>query len=155
MDDLQFYILFYDSSVISGRWMIDERLCAMEPCLWPKRSLPQAGLEPGTARSAGQYFTQGATMAPIRGQILSDNEKDFIATFHYHPFNCLYCWKGCSMLRLLCQNKNSKQAISLFTIYSSKSVNVTFFSLIRFHFLYKETLRLQYFLLWYSRHLIY
>ena len=44
MDDLGFYLLFNSISVISGRWTDDdERLCAMEPRLQLKRSLPQAG----------------------------------------------------------------------------------------------------------------
>ena len=35
MDDLQFYVLFNSLSVISGQWEVDnERLCAMELCLW-------------------------------------------------------------------------------------------------------------------------
>ena len=44
MDDLQFYILFNSISVISGRWEIDnERLCAMELCLWLRRFCPERG----------------------------------------------------------------------------------------------------------------
>ena len=53
MDDLPFYFLFNSISVISGRWLDDnERLWAMEPCLWLERFPPQAGIEPRTARSA-------------------------------------------------------------------------------------------------------
>ena len=38
MDDLRFYDLFNSVSVISGRWEVDnERLCAMELCLWLRR----------------------------------------------------------------------------------------------------------------------
>ena len=55
MDDLQFFVLFKSVSVLSeGRMDDNERLCATEPRLRLKRSSPQAGLEPGTARSAGQ-----------------------------------------------------------------------------------------------------
>ena len=58
MDDLQCYILFNSISVISGQWMGDnEKLCATKPHLQLKRSSPQAGLKPGTARSAGQHLT--------------------------------------------------------------------------------------------------
>ena len=47
MDDLRFYILFNNISAISGRWLGgNERLCAVDPCLWLKRLQPQAGLEP-------------------------------------------------------------------------------------------------------------
>ena len=50
-----FTSFFNSVSVISGRWADDyERLCAMEPRLRLKRSLPQAGLELTTARSVGQ-----------------------------------------------------------------------------------------------------
>ena len=64
MDDL-LYILFNSVSVISGRWADDnERLCAMEPRLRLKRFPPQAGIEPGTARSVGQRFTHLGTGAP-------------------------------------------------------------------------------------------
>ena len=55
MDDLQFYVLFYSISVISGRWPGDnKKLCATESRLRLKRSVPLAVLEPGTARSVGQ-----------------------------------------------------------------------------------------------------
>ena len=58
MDDLQVYVIFNSISVISGRWSDDnERLCAMESRLRLKRSSPQAGLEPTTARSVGQSLT--------------------------------------------------------------------------------------------------
>ena len=58
MDDLRLYILFNNISVISGRWVGDyERLCAMEPRLRLKRPPDQAGLKPGTARSAGKHLT--------------------------------------------------------------------------------------------------
>ena len=51
MDGLQFYVLLNSVSVISGRWTDGyERLCAMESRLRLKRSPPQAGIEPGTAR---------------------------------------------------------------------------------------------------------
>ena len=56
MDDLRFCVLF--NSVISGRWTDDnERLFAMEPRLQLKRSPPQEGIEPGTARSISQHLT--------------------------------------------------------------------------------------------------
>ena len=58
MDDLPFYVLFNCISVISECWVGDnERLCAMEPHLRLKRSQPQMGLEPGTARSTGHCLT--------------------------------------------------------------------------------------------------
>ena len=51
----QFYVLFNNISIISGRWADDnERLCAMEPRLQLERAPPQAGLERGTARLVGQ-----------------------------------------------------------------------------------------------------
>ena len=54
-DGLGFYVIFNSSSVISGRYVGDnERLCATKPRVRLKRSSSQAGLEPGTARSAGQ-----------------------------------------------------------------------------------------------------
>ena len=48
----------FQQYVISGPWVDDnEKLCAMEPSLQLKRSLPQAGLEPGTASAVGQGLT--------------------------------------------------------------------------------------------------
>ena len=65
MDGLKFYVLLNSISVILRRWADDnERLCAMESRLRLKRSPPQAGIEPGTASSAGQRLTPGATGAP-------------------------------------------------------------------------------------------
>ena len=56
MDDLRLYVLFNSISVISGRWTDDnEMLCAIEPCLRLKRSLPQAGFELSTVRSVEDY----------------------------------------------------------------------------------------------------
>ena len=51
----EYLCLFYNSiSVISGQWAGDnQRMCAMEPRLQMKKSSPQAGLEPGAARSVG------------------------------------------------------------------------------------------------------
>ena len=58
MDDLQFYILFNSVSDISERWLgVEEKLCAVEPCLWLKRFLPQAGLKPGTIKFIVQRLT--------------------------------------------------------------------------------------------------
>ena len=55
MNDLRFYLLLNSISVISGRRLGNiERLCAMEPGLRLKKSLPQAGLKPRTAESADQ-----------------------------------------------------------------------------------------------------
>ena len=55
MNDLRFYLLLNSISVISGRRLgNNERLCAMEPRLRLKKFLPQAGLKPGTAKSADQ-----------------------------------------------------------------------------------------------------
>ena len=61
MDVLRFYVLFISNSVISGRWADnDERLCNV--CngipFTVEEISPQAGLEPGTARSVGQRLTQ-------------------------------------------------------------------------------------------------
>ena len=54
MDDLQFYVLFDSISVISKLWVGEnERRYAVETHLLLKRSLPQAELKPGTAKSAG------------------------------------------------------------------------------------------------------
>ena len=55
MNDLRFYLLLNSISVISGRRLGNiERLCAMEPRLRLKKSLPQALLKPRTAKSADQ-----------------------------------------------------------------------------------------------------
>ena len=55
MDGLRFYVDVNSISVISGRSVGDnKRLYAMEPRFCLKRSSPQVGLEPGSARSAGQ-----------------------------------------------------------------------------------------------------
>ena len=74
-DDLQFYILFNSNLAISGRWGYDnERLSAMEPCLPSKSSSPQAGLDPGTARSVGQYLTYRATGATSKSVITHNQQ---------------------------------------------------------------------------------
>ena len=53
-----FHVLFNSISVKSGRRADDnERMCAMEPNIPLKRSLPQVGLKPMTARSVGQHLT--------------------------------------------------------------------------------------------------
>ena len=53
MSDLRFYVLFNSTPGISGRWVgNNEKLLAIEPRLRLKKSSPQAGLEPGTARQA-------------------------------------------------------------------------------------------------------
>ena len=60
MDDLRFHVLFNSISVISGRWLGDhERLSAMKPHLRLDGYPPQAGLEPGTARSVGLWLPYG------------------------------------------------------------------------------------------------
>ena len=52
------YVLFNSISVISGQWMGGyKRLCAMELQLHLERVSSQAGIKPGTARSAGQRLT--------------------------------------------------------------------------------------------------
>ena len=52
------HLTFKNISVISGRWACDNnRLCAVEACLRLQIAPPQAGLEPGTARAAGQRLT--------------------------------------------------------------------------------------------------
>ena len=54
MGDLWFDVLFNSISVIQGQCAGDnERLCAVDPILLLKRSLPQAGLKPRTTRSVG------------------------------------------------------------------------------------------------------
>ena len=58
MDDIQFYIHFKSISVISEQWVGDnDRLSAMESCLWLKRSPPQPRLKPGTTRLVGQHLS--------------------------------------------------------------------------------------------------
>ena len=55
---MQFYVLFKNISVISSQWVGDNGwVPAMEPHSLLKRSPPQGGLEPRTARSVGQRFT--------------------------------------------------------------------------------------------------
>ena len=55
---MPFHVLFNNISVKSGRRADDnERMCAMEPNIRLKRSLPQVGLEPTTAGSVGQHLT--------------------------------------------------------------------------------------------------
>ena len=51
MDDLWFYVLFNSISVISDNGQMIMKSCAMKPRLRLKRSLPHAGIEPGTATS--------------------------------------------------------------------------------------------------------
>ena len=47
MDDLRFYVLFNNISVISGRWADDnKRFCAMEPCLRLRRFRLERGSNP-------------------------------------------------------------------------------------------------------------
>ena len=59
MDHLQFYTFFNSISVISGLWEGDnERLSAMKLCLQLERFPSPAGLDPGTARSAGQCLSE-------------------------------------------------------------------------------------------------
>ena len=55
----EFYVPFSRMSFISGRWVSDEWLCAMETGLRLKRFPLQAGLESESraARSAGQRLT--------------------------------------------------------------------------------------------------
>ena len=58
MDDLQFYVLFNNISVISGRCKDDnEKLCAMEPILPLRRFRLKRGSHPGPLdqRPAEQY----------------------------------------------------------------------------------------------------
>ena len=64
---MQFYVLFNSISVISGRWVGDnKRVSALESRSWLQRSTFLAGLEPETARSAGQHLTYWATEAPLK-----------------------------------------------------------------------------------------
>ena len=58
MDDLLFYVLFNSISIILGLMGGDNKmLYAMEARLRLKRFPTRAGLDPGTARSAGQRIT--------------------------------------------------------------------------------------------------
>ena len=55
MDDLRVYVLCYNISVLSGRWLGDnETMCAMEPRLCLEIFPTQVRLVPRTARSVGQ-----------------------------------------------------------------------------------------------------
>ena len=55
MEDFRIYVLLNSISFISGRWVGDnDRLYVIDIRLQLKRSLPQAGLEAGTASSASQ-----------------------------------------------------------------------------------------------------
>ena len=64
LDDLRFYVLFNSISVISGRCQGDnERMCTMESRLLWNTFPTSAGIEFGTARSAGKRFHL-ATGAP-------------------------------------------------------------------------------------------
>ena len=57
---MQFYTLFNNFSVISGWWASgNERLYAMEPGLWVKKSPPQVGLKHRAPRSV-TFWTTGA-----------------------------------------------------------------------------------------------
>ena len=48
MNDLLFYSLFNNTSVISGRWADDnERLCTMEPCIGLRKFCLKCGSNPG------------------------------------------------------------------------------------------------------------
>ena len=61
MDDMRFYVLFNSISVISEirtMGVLNERLCAMEPCLWLRRFHVQRG-----SNSVGQRFTHCFTEA--------------------------------------------------------------------------------------------
>ena len=69
MNDLQFYALFNNISIISGQCKGDyERLCSVEPRLHLKRFPPTVGIEPGTARSAGRRLTKYAIGAAIMNE---------------------------------------------------------------------------------------
>lgn len=61
---LAIYVLYSSISVIL-RWLMDdnESLFEMEPRLWLERFPPNAGLEPGIARSEGLRVTYWATGA--------------------------------------------------------------------------------------------
>ena len=88
LDDLPFYILFNRVSVVSRRCADDiERLCAMEPCLQLKRSLPQARLKPGTAGSVGQHLTHRATGAPSLTEAAREKLYIFFSIFAEHAYN--------------------------------------------------------------------
>ena len=63
MDYLRFYVLFNSISVISGRCLDDnERLCAMELCLWLK-ACNTYGLE--ARKRYGSEANQGFLIAKI------------------------------------------------------------------------------------------
>ena len=91
MDDFRFYVLLNSISAISVRWSNEnEKLCTMDPRLWLKRSLPQAGLEPTTARSVGQRLTHWATGTPSIGRNLFDKEYFFILKL---ILNAVWVWE--------------------------------------------------------------
>ena len=63
----KFYVLSNSISVISRQLVsCNERLCAMEPSLWLKRSPPKVGLKPETTRLVGQSLIYWASRAPIQ-----------------------------------------------------------------------------------------
>ena len=57
-----FFLTVFQSNQ-DDEWVKQRNAVAMEPGLRLKRSSPWAGLEPGTARSAGQRLTHWATGA--------------------------------------------------------------------------------------------
>ena len=62
MDDLRLYIIStVFQSYQDGRWVIMKGCVRWNSVYILKRSSPQAGIEPGTARSAGQRLTYWAT----------------------------------------------------------------------------------------------
>ena len=70
---------FNSISVISARWVGDnERLCAIEPHLQLKRFSPEARLETGTARSAGQHLTHLANGASQEGNKKRANSAEML-----------------------------------------------------------------------------
>ena len=76
VDFLQFYVHFNSNSVIIGRQEVDnEMLYAMEPRLRLERYPSPAGLEPGTASSAGQRLTYLATKQTNDGAVLKSVAK--------------------------------------------------------------------------------
>ena len=83
MNDLRFYVLVNSISVISGRWLGNyEKLSAMEPRLRLKKSFPQAGLEPGTARAADQRRQLSYRgLSPEKAQFVVRNVKCQITRF--------------------------------------------------------------------------
>ena len=65
MDDLGYYVMFNNISVISGQWADDNESCMKWNCLQLRRFCQASGAQIGTARSVGQCSTHWPTRAPL------------------------------------------------------------------------------------------